>query len=133
MFRRFFKGFHEVFVKLVTRLLQGCWEGFKAQGVPGLIAQGIPGSNPGSADHVLVSSAPPKTPHDFATPPSPSHAPHETSDLDSRLASIHVFPISWTAPVQISGPVAQWIRHRPTEPGIAGSSPARVKICRWKH
>ena len=27
-----------------------------------------------------------------------------------------------------SGPVAQWIRHRPTEPGIAGSSPARV-IC----
>ena len=22
------------------------------------------------------------------------------------------------------GPVAQWIRHRPTEPGIAGSSPA---------
>ena len=29
----------------------------------------------------------------------------------------------------ISGPVAQWIRHRPTEPGIAGSSPAGV-ICR---
>ena len=27
-----------------------------------------------------------------------------------------------------SGPVAQWIRHRPTEPGIAGSSPAGV-IC----
>ena len=27
------------------------------------------------------------------------------------------------------GPVAQWIRHRPTEPGIAGSSPAGV-ICR---
>ena len=26
------------------------------------------------------------------------------------------------------GPVAQWIRHRPTEPGIAGSSPAGV-IC----
>ena len=25
-----------------------------------------------------------------------------------------------------SGPVAQWIRHRPSEPGIAGSSPARV-------
>ena len=25
-----------------------------------------------------------------------------------------------------SGPVAQWIRHRPTEPGIAGSSPAGV-------
>ena len=26
------------------------------------------------------------------------------------------------------GPAAQWIRHRPTEPGIAGSSPAGV-IC----
>ena len=25
-----------------------------------------------------------------------------------------------------SGPVAQWIRHRPTEPGIPGSSPAGV-------
>ena len=25
-----------------------------------------------------------------------------------------------------NGPVAQWIRHRPTEPGIAGSSPAGV-------
>ena len=27
------------------------------------------------------------------------------------------------------GPVAQWIRHRPTEPGIAGSSPAGVIEC----
>ena len=27
------------------------------------------------------------------------------------------------------GPVAQWIRHRPTEPGIAGSSPAGVIGC----
>ena len=27
-----------------------------------------------------------------------------------------------------SGPVAQWIRHRPTEPGIAGSSPAGVIV-----
>jgi hypothetical protein len=26
------------------------------------------------------------------------------------------------------GPVAQWIRHRPTEPGIAGSSPAGVNL-----
>ena len=26
----------------------------------------------------------------------------------------------------VNGPVAQWIRHRPTEPGIAGSSPAGV-------
>ena len=28
----------------------------------------------------------------------------------------------------LTGPVAQWIRHRPTEPGIAGSSPAGVII-----
>ena len=28
------------------------------------------------------------------------------------------------------GPVAQWIRHRPTEPGIAGSSPAGVMPAR---
>ena len=28
------------------------------------------------------------------------------------------------------GLVAQWIRHRPTEPGIAGSSPAEV-IFHW--
>ena len=28
------------------------------------------------------------------------------------------------------GPVAQWIRHRPTEPGIAGSSPAGVIFAR---
>ena len=27
-----------------------------------------------------------------------------------------------------SGPVAQWIRHRPTEPGIAGPSPAEVIV-----
>ena len=31
-----------------------------------------------------------------------------------------------TAYPRVSGPVAQWIRHRPTEPGIAGSSPAGV-------
>ena len=36
------------------------------------------------------------------------------------------------------GPVAQWIRHRPTEPGIAGSSPAGVilwhcfLVCFWE-
>ena len=29
-------------------------------------------------------------------------------------------------PPTARGPVAQWIRHRPTEPGIAGSSPAGV-------
>jgi hypothetical protein len=27
-----------------------------------------------------------------------------------------------------TGLVAQWIRHRPTEPGIAGSSPAEVIV-----
>ena len=27
-----------------------------------------------------------------------------------------------------TGPVAQWIRHRPTEPGIAGSNPAGVVV-----
>lgn len=31
------------------------------------------------------------------------------------------------------GPVAQWIRHRPTEPGIAGSSPAGVIIQNRMH
>ena len=32
-----------------------------------------------------------------------------------------------------SGPVAQWIRHRPTELGIAGSSPAGVMYCPSTH
>jgi hypothetical protein len=32
------------------------------------------------------------------------------------------------------GPVAQWVRHRPTEPGIAGSSPAGVIfLARFEH
>ena len=31
-----------------------------------------------------------------------------------------------------NGPVAQWIRHRPTEPGIAGSSPAGVISQAWQ-
>ena len=30
--------------------------------------------------------------------------------------------------IKSQGPVAQWIRHRPTEPGIAGSSPAGVIV-----
>ena len=30
-----------------------------------------------------------------------------------------------------TGPVAQWIRHRPTELGIAGSSPAGVRCSRF--
>jgi hypothetical protein len=32
----------------------------------------------------------------------------------------------------VDGPVAQWIRHRPTEPGIAGSSPAGVIVAWWR-
>ena len=35
------------------------------------------------------------------------------------------FMWSWISHTSV-GPVAQWIRHRPTEPGIAGSSPAGV-------
>ena len=31
----------------------------------------------------------------------------------------------------VTGPVAQWIRHRPTEPGIASSSPAGVIFPHW--
>ena len=34
--------------------------------------------------------------------------------------------------LSLNGLVAQWIRHRPTEPGIAGSSPAEVN-CIWSH
>ena len=34
--------------------------------------------------------------------------------------------------VLVDGPVAQWIRHRPTEPGIAGSSPAGVIVAWWR-
>ena len=37
--------------------------------------------------------------------------------------------IWWTS---LNGLVAQWIRHRPTEPGIAGSSPAEVNGI-WIH
>ena len=46
---------------------------------------------------------------------------------------MHVFisVFSWFEPTgpeigMSVGPVAQWIRHRPTEPGITGSSPAGV-------
>ena len=34
--------------------------------------------------------------------------------------------------VLVDGPVAQWIRHRPAEPGIAGSSPAGVIVACWR-
>ena len=39
---------------------------------------------------------------------------------------LNILPIS----IESLGPVAQWIRHRPTEPGIAGSRPARVIFAR---
>ena len=49
--------------------------------------------------------------------------------IASSIVSTH----QWTRQDVVSpqrlkarGPVAQWIRHRPTEPGIAGSSPAGV-------
>ena len=43
-----------------------------------------------------------------------------------------MFLYSWALQLHkayiVLGPVAQWIRHRPTEPGIAGSSPAGVIV-----
>ena len=51
--------------------------------------------------------------------------------IASSIVSTH----QWTRQDVVSpqrlkarGPVAQWIRHRPTEPGIAGSSPAGVIV-----
>ena len=89
-------------------------------------------------------------------PPIPKPAPHESDGLDYRFMSLSrsvsvssdefgsylaifqstpaCFPFNWlTAPLETSGPVAQWIRHRPTEPGIASSSPAGVNKFRWKY
>ena len=37
-----------------------------------------------------------------------------------------IIPEYYVMFISFKGPVAQWIRHRPTEPGIAGSSPAGV-------
>ena len=56
--------------------------------------------------------------------PSPQHiGTHELPNNGSATPLRAYCPISGTS---IRGPVAQWIRHRPTEPGIAGSSPAGV-------
>ena len=52
--------------------------------------------------------------------------------LNNTYCSLKVFVFdrrNWqlcSAKKILSGLVAQWIRHRPTEPGIAGSSPAEV-------
>ena len=46
------------------------------------------------------------------------------SDRNSKAVLFEYMRIS----MHSSGPVAQWIRHRPMEPGIAGSSPAGVII-----
>ncbi len=60
-----------------------------------------------------------------------------TTHYTACILLLHV-EISSAAPALMSlctalhGPVAQWIRHRPTEPGIAGSSPAGViAVQRW--
>ena len=42
------------------------------------------------------------------------------------LSTCQACVISVREPREAYGPVAQWIRHRPTEPGNAGSSPAGV-------
>ena len=52
--------------------------------------------------------------------------------LNNTYCSLNVFVFdrrNWeicSAKKKRSGLVAQWIRHRPKEPGIAGSSPAEV-------
>ena len=53
--------------------------------------------------------------------------------LNNTYCSLNVFvfdrrscPLIRATKKTSSGLVAQWIRHRPTEPGIAGSSPAEV-------
>jgi hypothetical protein len=52
------------------------------------------------------------------------------STLSNAAASMcyaeSAMPVYSTVHKKPAGPVAQWIRHRPTEPGIAGSSPAGV-------
>ena len=48
------------------------------------------------------------------------------SDAVSMQAELHETRYIIKGNPLASGLVAQWIRHRPTEPGIAGSSPAGV-------
>jgi hypothetical protein len=54
---------------------------------------------------------------------SENHTPRPTSQVDSQLYVVNV-----KLSLPDTGPVAQRIRHLTTNQGIAGSSPARVKI-----
>ena len=58
--------------------------------------------------------------------PSSHHCPY-THQAKQRAQHAHC-EAARRQQLQASGPVAQWIRHRPTEPGISGSTPAGV-IC----
>ena len=56
---------------------------------------------------------------------------HKRSEIDKGL---HEPPLYYSPHIKSpQGPVAQWIRHRPTEPGIAGSSPVGVIVVSEKH
>jgi hypothetical protein len=52
-----------------------------------------------------------------------STLPNAAASLCYAESAVTVYSTPHKKP---AGPVAQWIRHRPTEPGIAGSSPAGV-------
>ena len=59
---------------------------------------------------------------------NPSVSTFVAQGCGARIAIILSFGgvgVVWKSRIA-TGPVAQWIRHRPTEPGIAGSSPAGV-------
>ena len=45
---------------------------------------------------------------------------------DGRRRGVGMLLASPETRILCRGPVAQWIRHRPTEPGIVGSSPTGV-------
>ena len=58
-------------------------------------------------------------------------SPGATVGLPSQFHVKGIVPFSTNTSVfvlQPRGPVAQWIRHRPTEPGIVGSSPTGVIV-----
>ena len=60
---------------------------------------------------------------------SPHEFPEITRALQQRFGD-EIIPKYFVMLISFKGPVAQWIRHRPTEPGIAGSSPAGVILDR---
>ena len=58
-------------------------------------------------------------------------SPGATVGLPSQFHVKGIVPFSTNTSVfvlQPRGPVAQWIRHRPTEPGIVGSNPTGVIV-----